>query len=122
LPKVLVIGIDGCSPRLVEQWRIELPNFGRLIEQGVSGDLTSTLPPWTCPAWLSFATGKNPGKLGVYGWDYIEPPKPTALFDWSVFKKNPIWEHLGKVRKRAVVIGLPLTYPPKPIEGYVVSG
>lgn len=96
MPKVLVIGIDGGSPRLIEQWCNELPNFRRFITEGTSGELTSTLPPWTCPAWLSFATGKNPGKLGIYGWDYIDPPKPTALFDWSVFRLNPVWEQIGE--------------------------
>ena len=122
MPKVLVIGIDGGSPRLINEWRHELPNFSRFLEEGVSGELTSTLPPWTCPAWLSFATGKNPGKLGVYGWDYIEPPNPTALFDWSVFKLNPLWEQIGEAGMKTVSIGLPLTYPPKPINGVVVSG
>ena len=122
MPKVLVIGIDGGSPRLINEWRQELPNFSRFMAEGVSGELTSTLPPWTCPAWLSFATGKNPGKLGVYGWDYIEPPNPTALFDWSVFKLNPVWEQLGEAGKKTVSIGLPLTYPPMPIDGLVVSG
>jgi predicted AlkP superfamily phosphohydrolase/phosphomutase len=122
LPKVLVIGIDGGSPRLIEQWRNELPNFRRFTEEGVSGELTSTLPPWTCPAWLSFATGKNPGKLGIYGWDYIDPPNRTQLIDWSVFKLNPIWDQVANVGMKTVCVGLPLTYPPKPINGIVVSG
>ena len=92
------------------------------MSEGTFGDLTSTLPPWTCPAWLSFATGKNPGKLGVYGWDYIDPPDPTSLFDWSVFKFNPIWEIIGRAGMKSAVIGLPLTYPPKPVDGVLVSG
>ncbi|MBE7472372.1 MAG: alkaline phosphatase family protein [Anaerolineales bacterium] len=31
---------------------------------GCWGELLSTIPPLTAPAWSTFATGKNPGKMG----------------------------------------------------------
>ncbi|MBU4374331.1 MAG: alkaline phosphatase family protein [Euryarchaeota archaeon] len=32
------------------------------MEEGVWGDLESTIPPITVPAWVSMATGMNPGR------------------------------------------------------------
>jgi len=36
------------------------------MDEGVHGDLKSTITPSTGLAWVSFATGKNPGKHGCY--------------------------------------------------------
>ena len=65
--RVLVIGLDGATfdilrPLAEEGW---LPNIGRLMREGVCGELTSTIPPITAAAWTSFATGKNARKHGL---------------------------------------------------------
>ena len=62
--RVLAIGLDGATMDLIRPWAAEgeLPALERLMSEGVSGELDSTLPPVTSPAWPSFATGKNPGK------------------------------------------------------------
>ena len=49
---ILTFGVDGATfdvirPRVAAG---HLPNFARLIENGVHGDLESTLPPVTSPA------------------------------------------------------------------------
>jgi predicted AlkP superfamily phosphohydrolase/phosphomutase len=62
-PKVFTIGKDGSTfdiiLPLVE--RGKLPNFERMINQGVWGELESTVPPFSGLAWVSFVTGKNRG-------------------------------------------------------------
>jgi predicted AlkP superfamily phosphohydrolase/phosphomutase len=65
---VIVIALDGATFDLLDPWLDEgvLPTLARLIAGGVSGRLSSTLPPITAPAWASFMTGKNPGKHGVF--------------------------------------------------------
>ena len=47
MARVIVIGVDGGSLKLIEQWKDELPNFRRLMEGGVYGELESTIPPVT---------------------------------------------------------------------------
>jgi predicted AlkP superfamily phosphohydrolase/phosphomutase len=66
--KVLVIGLDGGTFTLLQPWMDEgkLPNLKMIQEEGVSGELESTIPPITPPAWSSFMTGNNPGKHGVF--------------------------------------------------------
>ena len=68
--KLLIIGIDGATFKVIKPLiqKNELPTFNKLIDGGSWGNLESTIPPVTCPAWPSFATGKNPKKHGVYDW------------------------------------------------------
>ncbi|MFQ6053764.1 MAG: alkaline phosphatase family protein, partial [Candidatus Bathyarchaeia archaeon] len=66
--RVLLLGLDGATFDIIEPMARSgrLPNLARLISEGSSGVLESTLPPVTLPAWVSMVTGKNPGKLGVF--------------------------------------------------------
>ena len=66
--KVLIIGWDCAPPDWVfEKWIDELPTLKSLLKKGIYGNLTSTIPPITVPAWQSMLTSKDPGQLGVYG-------------------------------------------------------
>ena len=49
----------------------ELPFLRSLVKGGVRAPLTSVYPAKTIPAWYSFATGKDPGELGIFG--FTEP-------------------------------------------------
>src|SRR5437899_9612741 len=69
--RVLVIGLDGASPVLIQKWIDKLPNIKRLSESGVHGVLQSVVPPASVPAWQCFATGKNPAKIGLFGFATI---------------------------------------------------
>ncbi len=61
--KVIVIGLDGLEPTIVEAMleRGELPHFARIREAGFYSRLKTTTPAQTPVAWSSFATGTNPG-------------------------------------------------------------
>jgi len=67
--RILAIGLDRASFNLVLRMAKEgcLNNIQRLMQEGSYGVLRSAVPPFTSPAWICFRTGKNPGKLGVYG-------------------------------------------------------
>jgi sulfate adenylyltransferase len=65
--KVFVLGLDSMAPHLVfDEWAAELPNLSRLREAGLWGQLESTIPPITVPAWSAMMSGKDPGVLGFY--------------------------------------------------------
>ena len=66
--KVLVIGLDCASPKLIfEDFRNELPNLRMLYENGVYAPMKSIFPPITIPAWMSMCSGLDAGEMGVYG-------------------------------------------------------
>ena len=66
--RVLVIGLDGLEPSLVEPMLAagELPHLARLRERGGYSRLATTFPAQTPVAWSSFATGTNPGGHGIF--------------------------------------------------------
>ncbi|WXG40375.1 MAG: alkaline phosphatase family protein [Candidatus Freyarchaeum deiterrae] len=123
--KVLVIGLDGATWNillpLVEQGK--LPTFRRLMEKGVWGNLQSTYPFSTAPAWKSYSTGKNPGKLGLYSWCGFDVKNPELKVMYSdPFQSKEIWDYLGEQDLTSGVINLPLSCPPRRIKGFIVSG
>ena len=64
--KVLVLGLDGGSPLLVDRWIEELPSFRKFRDEGVFGLSIPPIPAQTPVAWTTFMTGKNPGKHGIF--------------------------------------------------------
>lgn len=121
--KLLIVGIDGATFDLILPW-IEagyLPNLAKLISGGVHADLNSTLPPVTSPAWPTFMTGCNPGKHGVF--DFIQKTGANYnLVNATKIKQPTLWYRLSAAGYRIGVLNVPVTYPPQPINGFMVSG
>jgi predicted AlkP superfamily phosphohydrolase/phosphomutase len=122
--KVCIIGLDCAPPDLVfEKWRKELPVLNGLMEKGIYGPLKSTDPPITIPAWTSMVTSKNPGKLGLYGFrnrqDYSYE---RMIFANSLLvKEDTLWDILARSAKKVTLIGIPQTYPPRPVNGHMIT-
>ena len=122
--RVFVIGLDCAPPELLfEQWRHELPNLGKLMDGGAYGNLKSATPAITVPAWSSMTSSKDPGTLGFYGFrnrkDYTYDGRYIAT--GLAVKEKRIWDILGEHDKKSIVVGLPQTYPVKPINGHLIS-
>lgn len=120
---MLVIGLDCAAPQLVfGQFRELLPNISKLIDSGVWGPLHSTDPPITVPAWTAMMTSKDPGQLGFYGFRNRSDHSydGMAFANSQLIKEPTVWGILTAAGKRSVLIGIPQTYPPKPINGQIV--
>ena len=122
--KVVVIGLDCAEPSLVfDRYADRLPNLTRLRERGVWGKLRSCDPPITVPAWMSMMSSKDPGTLGYYGFrnradrSYEKMTTATSL----AVKEPLLWDYLGKAGKKVVLLGVPQTYPPRPVNGWMVT-
>ncbi len=122
--KVFVLGLDSMPPELAfEQWAGELPNLSGLRGRGLSGPLKSCDPPITVPAWASMMSSKNPGRLGFYGfrnradYSYENLTIATSL----AVKEDRVWDILSRAGRNCVLVGVPQTYPPRPIRGYMVT-
>ena len=123
--KVIVIGLDGATFTNIKPWMEEglLPNLKFLIDNGSSGELESTLPRLSSPAWTSFMTGVNPGKHGIFG--FIKPLNEKnykkELYSSVDIKAKTIFEILSEHQKMSVVINLPMTYPSFKINGFMIG-
>lgn len=121
--KVCVIGIDGATFDIIEPLikMGELPNLEKLVSEGVHGNLASVYPPMTAPAWVSFATGRLPGKHGCIDFtmpgDTLDEVKPISSQN---IRGETFYKILEQHGKRCVLINLPCSYPPR-IKGVVLT-
>jgi predicted AlkP superfamily phosphohydrolase/phosphomutase len=123
--RVIVIGLDGADWRLIKPWIQQgyLPTLARLIEEGASGPLRSTIRPESSVAWSSFATGVNPGKHGIFGFVNHEPNSYRyKLANASSIRVLRFWDILSQAGKRVGLLNIPFTYPPSPVNGFLVGG
>jgi predicted AlkP superfamily phosphohydrolase/phosphomutase len=122
--RVMVIGLDCAEPELVfNRWLDQLPNIRSLINQGVHGPLRSCDPPITVPAWAVMTSSKKPGTLGVYGFrnraDHSYDNHVIA--NSTAIKVDRVWDILSRHDKRVILVGIPQTFPPKPVNGILVG-
>jgi predicted AlkP superfamily phosphohydrolase/phosphomutase len=124
-PRLLILGLDGATFDLLQPLIDEgrLPTLARLQREGVSGPLESTFPPISAAAWSSFATGVNPGKHGVVDFYYPRPGE-YSINTMSATARTalPLWSLLGESGLSTGSIGVPGTYPPEPVNGFMVTG
>lgn len=119
---LLIIGFDGATFDLIRPWVAagHLPNLARLMANGVTADLASTLPPVTSPAWPTFMTGVNPGKHGVF--DFIQPHGDNfTLVNSTRIRQPTLWRRLSERGYRVGVLNVPVTYPPQEVNGFLVT-
>ncbi len=123
--KIFGLGLDGATFDLLDPWmeRGELPVLASLFSRGVRGRLKSTIPPMSPQAWTSFMTGKNPGKHGIYDFIQCKPDSYDLFFcNATTRRAKSLWKILSEADKTVGVINVPMTYPPEPVNGFIVSG
>lgn len=121
--KVVVIGLDGGTLDLVEPWvkQGKLPTFKKIMENGTYGNLRSTTPYYSAPAWVSMVTGVHPGKHGIY--DFFRTDTCIKNIVNSRLRKVPaIWNILTGAKKSSIVVNVPGSYPPEKINGIMITG
>src|SRR5436853_1509635 len=100
--RLLLIGLDGATPELVlGAWRDALRTLDLLAERGASGQISSSLPYTSLPAWLCLLTGQNPGQLGIYG-PHVRPSRAYAspiAVDSRTTREPRLWDILGAAGK-----------------------
>ena len=122
--KVFLLGLDGMTLKITEPYIKTglLPNFKKVIEGGAYGVLRSTIPPITGPAWTSLATGKNPGKHGIYEFRRRNGYKTKLITKNTSLSAEPLWNILSRNGKKVIVVNVPFTYPPDEVNGIMISG
>ncbi len=119
--RILTIGIDGGNLELVN--RFDLPHIRSLQGKGSWGNLLTVVPPVTAPAWVSFLTGRNPGKHGVFEFMRRQPDSYDLSPVNSSSIQSPTFVDIISHRgRKAVLVNVPVTYPPRPLNGLCVTG
>ncbi len=123
--RVVFIGLDGTPytflRRLIAEGRA--PNAARLAEQGSLLRMDAVWPWVSSVAWSTMMTGVNPGKHNIFGFIDRDPATnkqfiPTA----RNMRAKTLWEVLSEAGKRVIVVNVPVTYPPRRVNGILVGG
>jgi predicted AlkP superfamily phosphohydrolase/phosphomutase len=121
--KVIILGLDGATWGLllpmIEQGKMK--NLKKAMDIGAWGVLESTQPPVSPVAWTSLVTGKNPGKHGILGFTRERDGRSIPV-DSTMVDGPTLWDILSESGKTTVVAGVPVTYPPRPLRGCMVTG
>ncbi|MEW5894183.1 MAG: alkaline phosphatase family protein [Candidatus Omnitrophota bacterium] len=131
--KVVVLGIDALSPKIMDRLMAEgrLPHFQQLKDHGSYSPLKTVNPPQSPVAWASFATGRNPGKHGIFDFIKRDPANykiELALSHIDQGKAKPVvhgkrfWQYLSEKKIPVTVISCPMTFPPDKVFGKMLSG
>src|SRR3954471_3253156 len=77
--KVMVLGIDGMDPKLLQTFvdQGRMPNFKALMQEGDFRPLQTTMPPQSPVAWSTFMTGLDPGGHGIFDFIHVDKEKMT---------------------------------------------
>ncbi len=122
--KVLIIGIDGGTWKIlapaIEQGH--MPFLKALRQKGSSGILKSTIPPVTPAAWTAFQTGRNAGKTSVFSFCAWDIENRKELISNAANFKRTLWQIVSENGGKVGVLNVPMTYPPQPVNGWVVTG
>lgn len=121
--RVMFIILDGAPFDVVYSLAQKnvLPNFRMLIDKGCFNLLHSTIPPFSPVAMPSLFTGKNPGKHGMFGFGRFEKGVFKPYLSTSM-PKNTLWDILGSLNKKVILLNVPWTFPPFKVNGIMISG
>ena len=122
LRKVLVIGLDGATWRVLKPLIKEnkVPTIKRLVERSVCATMLSTIPPMSVPAWNSLASGMNPSKLNAVDRVLHDLQYKSAWF--APFKGLNIWDILSRARYKVIVANVPHVRYAYKINGKMIAG
>ncbi|MBI5238713.1 MAG: alkaline phosphatase family protein [Deltaproteobacteria bacterium] len=123
--KIFVIGIDGATFDVINPLLSagRLPNFARLMKKGSYGTLRSTIPCLSPAAWTSFMTGTNPAKHGILDFFGRNRNDCGAIFFNASYRRiETVWSMASRLGRKAIVINVPMTFPPEKVNGVMIAG
>ncbi len=122
--RVFILGLDSLPPYVLYEGHDGggFKYLRSIVEDSARYLLESCHPPITVPAWIVMFTGKTPGELGIYGFRHRRP----GMFDYYIVNSNhvkhaAIWDEASKKGLWVGLYGVPPTYPPKPVHGFMVT-
>lgn|SRR3989338_4727553 len=116
--KLLLMVIDGSTIDIIKNFKEKKRSiFYKFLTEGSSGILKSTIPSQTLPAVPCLYTGKNPAKLGIFA----HTDEIGNVINSNHLKSKTLWEILGEHGLSSCIFSAPVTFPPKKINGILVS-
>ncbi|HEX5068051.1 MAG TPA: alkaline phosphatase family protein [Myxococcota bacterium] len=122
--RVIVLGLDGVDPEIVDLLLSEgqLPNFARMRQGGAYGRLVSQKPLLSPVVWTTIATGKPPLEHGISHFVAVNPKTGAEIPVTSRMRRvKAVWNVLSDLGQSVGVVGWWATWPAEALRGVVVS-
>lgn len=121
---VWLIGLDGVSFDILQPMidAGRLPVLADLMMRGTTAILKSNVVPFTPQAWATVITGVNPGRHGVFGFVRQMPGRPPEFLSSKTMRGERLWTWFSRQGLTNLVVNVPLTYPPEPLNGIMITG
>lgn len=119
--RVLFIGLDGAEWSLIKALMAQgrMPNFQKLMERGVHGELKSLEPLQKSPAiWTTIATGKSPREHGIK--TFVEEKDGQPLTQ-NLRRVKALWNILSATGRKVGVVGWLMSWPAEEVNGFIVT-
>jgi len=148
-PRVVVLGLDGLDPGIAMKLMREgrLPHFQKLAEKGVFRPLDTSNPSISPSAWSTFTTGVDASRHAIYDFLTRDPCTYGPLLSSTdirnakrvlnigryvvplekpriklLQKSQAFWKLLGDRHIFSIIQRVPITFPPVPFRGLLLSG
>lgn len=147
--RIVIIGLDGMDPGIASRFLKEgrLPNLAKLAARGVFRPLDTSNPSMSPVAWSTFATGVDPSRHGIYDFITRDPCTYAPMISSTdiknaervlnigkyilplekpkiklLQKSQAFWKLLGDKHIPSTIQRVPITFPPVPFRGLLLSG
>jgi len=124
-PKTILIGLDAMTFDFLDPWLEtgKLPNLASLAKGGARGTLESCWLPLSPPAWTNITTGRTPGSHGIFNFStLVDDTYEIRSIDARSIRGPRLWDLANRHGLRTGAFNVPVTWPPRPVDGYMVSG
>jgi predicted AlkP superfamily phosphohydrolase/phosphomutase len=122
--RIVVIGLDAGDPNVIETLRTrgELPNVDRLLARGVAADLVVDEPVFSPRIWTSIFTGFRPERHGIESFTLPAGPDGRRVpVTSNQVRRKMVWDILGESGVPVGVVGHWVTWPARPVNGFLLS-
>ena len=118
--------MDGATWEILDYFIDQdiMPNLKKLKKESCYGNLKSTILPITPSAWASMMTGCTPAKTGIFHFSKVSENNTYTkiIVNGADIKVPTMWEVLSSYGKDIISINVPMTFPPRPVNGIVITG
>jgi predicted AlkP superfamily phosphohydrolase/phosphomutase len=122
-PRVILVGMDGAGWNFIDPLLADgrLPHFRAMMHDGAYGTLQTVAPTKSSIIWTCIATGKTMAKHGIVDWTFVKKNNIQLPYSQSERRAKAFWNILSDRKRTVGVINWFVTYPPEPVNGFMVS-
>src|SRR5437660_427037 len=119
--RVLLLEVDAADRDLILGWASQgvLPNFQRLLRNGLSGHSMAVPGFYVGAVWPSFYTGVTPARHGIHSLVQLKPGTYEIFrcLTGDHIKREPFWNYLSRAGKKVAILDVPLSGVSKDLNG-----